>query len=218
MTRFVTCSCTGALVTVASRNRKVAWFFSWSMLLPSTNKKEECIFQTESFSSCKVQNVVRNMLFKADGSFNTVNTFGRRLVGKVGLDAKTYGNLYLKVQSFARATWQHIGHTDRHLPSQCVSTPVYTPTLKVSTHTQTLTSVWASLFIRRCTHPSTSKPGHPVLKTLTRVFIAPLPTAPGAARAAGGRVGGAGTCTTALWRQLDALRRARALVAQRPRN
>lgn len=87
-----------ALKKVAARNRKVAWYFSWSLLFPSTTDREECIFQTESFSSCKVQPIVRNQLFKPDGAFNTVNTFGRRLVGKIGIENKTYGHLFLKVR------------------------------------------------------------------------------------------------------------------------
>ena len=90
--------CHQALKKVAARNRKVAWYFSWSLLFPSTTKREECIFQTESFSSCKVQPIVRNQLFKVDGAFNTVNTFGRRLVGRIGIENKTYGHLYLKVR------------------------------------------------------------------------------------------------------------------------
>jgi hypothetical protein len=89
-----------ALSIVALRNRKVAWYFSWSLLFPSTTKKEDCIFQTESFSACKVQKVVREQLFKPDGGFKTVNKFGRRLVGKVGLDSRSYGNLYVLGPSF----------------------------------------------------------------------------------------------------------------------
>lgn len=85
-----------AIETVAMRNRKLAWYFAWNVLLPSTSSRADCIFQTESFSSCKVDIAAKNELFRSDGSFNTINVFGRRLVGKVG--TKHAGGLYLKVR------------------------------------------------------------------------------------------------------------------------
>ena len=65
-----------ALARVASRNRKLAWYFAWNVLLPSTSSRADCIFQTESFSSCKVAPQAQNQLFRSDGSFNTMNVYG----------------------------------------------------------------------------------------------------------------------------------------------
>lgn len=84
---------------VAARNRKVSWYFSWFTLLPSTRKKPDIIFETESFADCKVHPLAKEQLFSPDGSFSTVNNFGRRLVGRVGGPGmQTFGRLYLKVR------------------------------------------------------------------------------------------------------------------------
>ena len=87
------------LHAVAARNRKVAWYFSWFTLLPSTGRKNDEIFHTESFGACKVHPVVREQLFAKNGAFNSVNSFGRRLVARVGGEGmQTFGRLFLKVR------------------------------------------------------------------------------------------------------------------------
>lgn len=87
-----------SLDTITNVNRKLAWYFSWSASLPSTTNRADCIFQTESFSSCMVSANAKTQLFRSDGAFNSATVFGRRLVGKVGQGKATCGDLFLKVR------------------------------------------------------------------------------------------------------------------------